>query len=68
MTQRSIEAVNSATEELLKIAGDNNTTPQMIENLINLGADVNAEDYWTGWTPLRYAARCNTNPDVVNVL
>ena len=34
----------SATKDLLKAAEDNNTTPQVIENLIKAGADISAKD------------------------
>lgn len=37
-------AFGDATEELLKIAMDKNTTPKNVQNLIKFGADVNATD------------------------
>ncbi|MBQ7214518.1 MAG: ankyrin repeat domain-containing protein [Synergistaceae bacterium] len=60
-------AFGDATEELLKIAKDENTTPRMIEYLIKLGADVNAKDK-NSLTALMWAACRNSNPEVISVL
>ena len=60
-------AFGNATEDLLKIAGDKNTTPKMIQTLINAGAYVNAKSK-TDTTALMYAATVNSNPEVINAL
>ncbi len=60
-------ALSEATKDLLKAAVDKNTTPRMIQNLINLGADVHAKDD-KGNTALMLAAEYNSNPEVIRTL
>ena len=58
-------AANTKTEDLLEIAGK--AGPEEVRQLIQDGADVNAEDK-DGLTPLMHAAKYNSNPEVLRTL
>jgi len=60
-------AFAGATEDLFNAAKDKNTTPKMIQTLINAGADVNATGE-NGVTALMFAAGNSSNPEVIRTL
>lgn len=51
----------------LIVAVQRNRNPEVIEMLLNAGADINARTD-SGWTPLMFAARDNPNPKIVQTL
>jgi len=76
-----LEKRDKSGKTLLMYAAENNQNPDIIEMLINYGADPNDEtgvyawdecngNYLVGFrlTPLMYAAKINPNPDVVERL
>ncbi len=76
-----LEKRDKSGKTLLMYAAENNQNPNIIEMLINYGADPNAEtgvyawdeyngNYLVGFrlTPLMYAAKSNPNPDIVEML
>ena len=62
-----MEIITSLNDDLLKAAQDENTTPQMIQDLIKSGADVNAKDKISR-TALMFAAKRNSNVEVIENL
>ena len=52
----------------LHFAARKNLNPEVIEALLNAGAEVNAQDKYGGWTPLHFAAKENTNPEIIKTL
>lgn len=42
------------------------SNPQVIDALIDAGADINDSSHKDGYTPLYWAERCNRNPEVVD--
>jgi ankyrin repeat protein len=64
----NVKAKDATTDfNVLLIAAEYNTSPEVISRLIKAGADVNAKDK-DGYTPLIEAASKNQNPDVVAAL
>ena len=52
----------------MHVAAAFNENPEVVELIIERGADINAKNSYNGMTPLHWAARGNENPKIVELL
>ena len=64
----TVNAQDNAGCTALHFAARKNPDPEVIEALLNAGAEVNAQDKYGGWTPFHFAAKENPNPKVIEIL
>lgn len=64
----TVNAPDIAGCTALHFAARKNPDPEVIEALLNTGAEVNAQDKYGGWTAMHFAAKENTNPEIIKAL
>lgn len=64
----AVNAQDKAGCTALHFAARKNPDPEVIEVLLNAGAEVNAQDKYGDWTPLHFATKENPNPKIIEVL
>ena len=65
MNQMSRDAQPSRLHQL---CASRDATVAQIQEVLDLGADVNEKSFWVKWTPLMGAAMYTENPEVISVL